>query len=72
MPNRPLYTTQSLAQHLQVSTRTVQREVRRGRLSFVLVGGRRRYRPQDVDEYLRQRDVRTRFRVIPGGLSVAR
>lgn len=71
MDKAPLFTTYSLAHHLQVSLRTVQREVERGKLSYVLVGGRRRYRQADVDVYLNQRRQRARFRVIRGGLSVA-
>ena len=64
-----LFTTFSLAQYLQVSARTVQREVARGRLSFVMVGGRRRYRSVDVESYLRNRLQRSQFRVIQGGRS---
>lgn len=62
-----LFTTYSLAEYLNVSARTVQREVDRGRLAFVMVGGRRRYRREDVEYYLRSRLQRSRFRVIRGG-----
>ena len=67
MPDDTLYTTYSLAGYLKVSARTVQREVERGKLSFVMVGGRRRYRQADVESYLRSRLQRSRFRVIRGG-----
>lgn len=70
MTTKRLFTTYTLAEHLQVSPRTIQREVARGRLEFVLVGGRRRYRVQDVESYLQQRfrtSERSRFRVIEGG-----
>jgi len=69
MGDTSLFTTFSLAEYLQVSARTVQREVSRGRLPFVMVGGRRRYRKADVESYLRSRLQRSRFRVIQGGRS---
>ncbi len=64
-----LFTTEALAHYLQVSPRTVQREVQRGRLTYVLVGGRRRYRPVDVETYLHKRMQRSQFRIIRGGRS---
>jgi len=67
MREEGLFTTGSLAEYLNVSARTVQREVERGRLPFVMVGGRRRYRREDVEGYLRSRLQRSRFRVIQGG-----
>ncbi len=69
MSDTNLFTTFSLAEYLQVSPRTVQREVARGKLPFVKVGGRRRYRKADVESYLRSRLQRSRFRVIQGGRS---
>lgn len=65
--NDTIFTTYSLAEYLQVSARTVQREVARGRLSFVMVAGRRRYRREDVEYYLRRQVRRSGFRVIDGG-----
>ncbi len=65
--NDNLFTTYTLAKYLQVSARTVQREVSRGRLTFVMVGGRRRYRRDDVEYYLRRQLQRSGFRVIDGG-----
>lgn len=62
-----IFTTNTLAEYLQVSARTIQREVARGRLSFVTVGGRRRYRREDVEYYLRRQMRRSGFRVIDGG-----
>ena len=67
--NDTLFTTYSLAKYLHVSPRTVQREVSRGRLTFVMVGGRRRYRRDDVEYYLRRQLQRSGFRVIDGGRS---
>ena len=67
MTEEALFTTYTLAEYLKVSPRTVQREVERGKLSFVMVGGRRRYRRDDVERYLRGRLQRSRFRVIQGG-----
>lgn len=69
MDERNLFTTYSLATYLQVSARTVQREVERGRLAYVMVGGRRRYRRADIESYLRNRTQRSQFRVIQGGRS---
>lgn len=71
MNEEALFTTYSLAEYLKVSPRTVQREVERGKLSFVMVGGRRRYRRDDVERYLHGRLQRSRFRVIQGGLRSA-
>lgn len=67
MDDESLFTTYSLAKYLNVSPRTVQREVERGRLAFVKVGGRRRYRKADVESYLRSQLQRSRFKVIDGG-----
>lgn len=68
MSDDTLFTTYTLAEYLKVSPRTVQREVERGRLPYVLVGGRRRYRRSDVESYLRNQLQRSRFKVIDGGL----
>lgn len=67
MSDETLFTTYTLADYLKVSARTVQREVSRGRLPYVLVGGRRRYRRSDVESYLRSQLQRSRFKVIDGG-----
>lgn len=67
MSDETLFTTYTLADYLKVSPRTVQREVARGRLTYVLVGGRRRYRKSDVSNYLRNQTQRSRFKVIDGG-----
>ena len=47
-----LYTTETLAELLQVSPRTIRRERKEGRLPFVLVRGQIRYRESDVRAYL--------------------
>lgn len=67
MTDDSLFTTEALARYLQVSPRTVQREVARGRLTYVMVGGRRRYRRADVEAYLHRRTQRSQFRIIRGG-----
>lgn len=67
MDDEGLFTSYSLAEYLQVSARTVQREVARGHLAFVTVGGRRRYRRVDVEWYLKSRLQRSQFKVIEGG-----
>lgn len=47
-----LYTTETLAELLQVSPRTIRRERKEGRLPFVRVRGQIRYRENDVRAYL--------------------
>lgn len=47
-----LYTTETLAELLQVSPRTIRRERKEGRLPFVRVRGQIRYRESDVRAYL--------------------
>lgn len=47
-----LYTTDTLAELLQVSQRTIRRERKEGRLPFVRVRGQIRYRESDVRAYL--------------------
>lgn len=47
-----LYTTESLADLLAVSPRTIRRERREGRLPYVKVRGQIRYRESDVRGYL--------------------
>ena len=47
-----LYTTETLAEYLQVSPHTVRREREAGRLPFVRIRDLIRYRPEDVEAYL--------------------
>ncbi len=47
-----LYTTESLADYLQVSPHTVRREREAGRLPFIRIRDLVRYRPEDVEAYL--------------------
>lgn len=47
-----LYTTETLAEYLQVSPHTVRREREAGRLPFVRIRDLVRYRPEDVEAYL--------------------
>ncbi|NKB87546.1 MAG: helix-turn-helix domain-containing protein [Acidobacteria bacterium] len=47
-----LYTTETLADYLQVSPHTVRREREAGRLPFVRIRDLVRYRPEDVESYL--------------------
>ena len=47
-----LYTTETLAELLQVSPRTIRRERKEDRLPFVRVRGQIRYRDSDVHSYL--------------------
>lgn len=47
-----LYTTETLADYLQVSPHTVRREREAGRLPFVRIRDLIRYRPEDIEAYL--------------------
>lgn len=47
-----MFTTESLAEYLQVSPHTVRREREAGRLSFIRIRDLIRYRPEDVEAYL--------------------
>ena len=47
-----LYTTETLADYLQVSPHTVRRERGAGRLPFVRIRDLIRYRSEDVEAYL--------------------
>ena len=47
-----LYTTETLAEYLQVSPHTVRREREAGRLPFIRIRDLIRYRPEDVEAYL--------------------
>lgn len=53
----PLLTTQEVAQHLGVSPTTVRREAERGKLKRLKVGRNDRYRPADVEEYMKAQEV---------------
>lgn len=47
-----LFTTESLAEYLQVSPHTVRREREAGRLPYIRIRDLIRYRPEDVEAYL--------------------
>lgn len=47
-----LFTTETLAEYLQVSPHTVRREREAGRLPFIRIRDLIRYRPEDVESYL--------------------
>lgn len=49
---RALYTTETLAEFLQVSPHTVRREREAGRLPYIRIRDLIRYRPDDVEAYL--------------------
>jgi excisionase family DNA binding protein len=58
-PERPFYTTRSLAQRLAVNERTVRRLLNSGEIPSYYIGTARRIDPDDVDSYLeRMRDDR--------------
>lgn len=47
-----LFTTETLADYLQVSPHTVRREREAGRLPYIRIRDLIRYRPEDVESYL--------------------
>ena len=51
-----LYTTDTLAEFLQVSPRTIRRERNDGHLAYVLIRGQIRYREEDIERYLNVND----------------
>jgi excisionase family DNA binding protein len=56
-PNvRPVMTPRQLAQFLQVSPRTIAREIREGRIPYVRVRKQVRFIPEDVLRHLRKSD----------------
>ena len=48
----PLMTYQEAANYLRISLATIDRMVRGGELSSVLIRGRRLFRIRDLDEYI--------------------
>jgi excisionase family DNA binding protein len=58
MPRRiPLATSEEVAEYMQVSVRTIEDWAYRGRgPRFTMAGDQRRYRWEDVDAYLAERD----------------
>ncbi len=59
-----LYTTESLAEYLQVSPHTVRREREAGRLPYIRIRDLVRYRPEDVETYL-QSQSQDRYNASP-------
>jgi excisionase family DNA binding protein len=59
----PLMTYQEAADYLRISLATIDRMVRAGEISSVLIRGRRLFRIPDLDEYIRAHSV-------PGGKKV--
>lgn len=55
-PASPVLTVAQAAAYLQVSRRTLEREVNDHKLAYVQVRGSKRFYPRDLDDYLeRQR-----------------
>jgi excisionase family DNA binding protein len=49
----PLLTYQEAANYLRISLATIDRMVRAGEISSVLIRGRRLFRIRDLDDYIR-------------------
>jgi excisionase family DNA binding protein len=56
----PLMTYQEAANYLRISLATIDRMVRAGEISSVLIRGRRLFRIRDLDEYIHSHSI-------PGG-----
>lgn len=65
-----LFTTETLADYLQVSPHTVRREREAGRLPYIRIRDLIRYRPEDVESYLANQ-AQDRFAARPAGAKVA-
>ena len=55
---RAFFTTRTLAEYLDVSERTVREWSEQGLIASYRLGRSRRFDPDDVDEFLRQRRER--------------
>jgi excisionase family DNA binding protein len=53
----PLMTHQEAAAYLRISLATIDRMIRAGELSSVLIRGRRLFRIRDLDEYIRSHSI---------------
>jgi excisionase family DNA binding protein len=49
---QPLFTKQTACEYLAVSSSTLDRLVRTGKLRALRIGGQIRFRPNDVEDYL--------------------
>jgi putative molybdopterin biosynthesis protein len=58
MADEPFYTLEDLAKKLQVSERTIMREIKAGKLRAFKVGRALRFTPEAVQEYIKQQEVR--------------
>jgi excisionase family DNA binding protein len=67
MPQRPLDTVETLAARFCLPRRTVVREVMRGRLPYVSVGGARRFRDRDIEVWLERSGPLPRLRLVGDG-----
>lgn len=65
-----LFTTESLADYLQVSPHTVRREREAGRLPFIRIRDLIRYRPEDIESYLTNQ-AHDRYGSTVGGAKIA-
>lgn len=64
MPKRPLDTMETLAARFGLPRRTLAREVMRGRLPYVSIGGARRFRERDIEVWLERVGPLPRLRLV--------
>ncbi len=53
-----LWTVERVAEYLGVASKTVRRLMEQGELTWVRVGGQIRFRPEDVQAFLRRNELR--------------
>ena len=53
-PKPPLWTIDQVADYLQISVRTVEKEISAGRISTVMARGQRRFEEKHIDKYVRR------------------
>lgn len=60
-PERLLYSRKEAADMLGISPKTLLAEVRRGEIRYVLVGKRRKYTRQDLEEFIERKRIKWPF-----------
>jgi len=54
---RPYLTTEDIAEQLHISVYTVRRYIRSGKLKAVKLEGAYRIRPEDFEQFLKEREI---------------
>ncbi|WP_414717516.1 helix-turn-helix domain-containing protein [Steroidobacter sp.] len=67
-----LWTEKQVAEYLEVTTQTIYRERKRGRLPYTVIGKKPRFTAEHIQAYLRNREcpaTSTNARIVPTGTS---